>query len=141
MYKELIRTPDQALVHLAVHCCLKDGDLQSEELDFMATTFVAKGLNKNLNLKEEMAHYQSYRPVIKDETAYLDFLLDTIQPFHKLALFAFCAEIIYRNGRVSFSEEVLLGRMASLLYVTEEQSNVIQQLITELNEVEQRNAF
>ena len=141
MYRDLIHTPDQALVHLAVHCCLKDGDLQSEELDFMATTFVAKGLNKNLNLKDEMLHYQSYHLAIKDETAYLSFLFDTIKPYNKLALFAFCAEIIYRNGRVSLSEEVLLEKIASLLYVKENENIVIQQLITELNDVEQRNAF
>lgn len=141
MYTELIKTPDQALVHLAVHCCLKDGDLQSEELDFMATTFVAKGINKKLDLKEEMQHYQSYCSSKRDEMPYLHFLIDTIRPVNKLALFAFCAEIVYRNSRVSLSEEVLLGKIASILYVREEESNVIQQLITELNDVEKRNAF
>ena len=141
MYMDLIQQPDQALVHLAFHCCLKDGGLQSEELDLLSTTFVAKGINKNLDLKEEMIHYRSYFHNIKDETRYLHFLFDTIQPYNKLALFAFCAEIVYQNGRVSLAEEVLLQKIASVLYISENENLVIQKLITELNDVERRNAF
>lgn len=141
MYREFIATPEQALVHLAFHCCLKDGELGDEELDYISTTFVAKGLNKNLRLKEEIEHYQSYRRSIKDEAIFLLFLINTIHPYNKLALFAFCAEIIYRDNKVSLSEEVLLRKLASLLYVSDNETFVIQKLITEMNDVEKRNAF
>ena len=53
MYKQYIDTPDKALIHLAFHCSLKDGELQNEELDLIAANVVAKGLNKEMDLKEE----------------------------------------------------------------------------------------
>ena len=141
MNNEYIKSPNQALVHLAFHCCLKDGELQTSELDSISGTFVSKGLNKELDIKEEMAHYQSYHKSIKDETTYLRFLLDTIKPKNKLALFAFCAEIIYRDGNVAISEELLLNRIAGILYIRESDNQTIQNLIAELNDVEKRNAF
>lgn len=141
MYQDFITTPDQALVHLAFHCSLKDGEFTSEELDYISATFVAKGLNKELNLKYEIEHYKTYRPQIKDETVFLMFLIDKIHPFNKLALFAFCAEIIYRDNKVTLSEEVLLGKIASLLYISDNDNLAIQKLITELNDVERKNAF
>ncbi len=141
MYRTSITSADQALVHLAFHCSLKDGSLQDEELDLIATNFVAKGLNKTMKLKEEMQHYQSYRSSIKDETDYLDFLIGTIQPKNKLALFAFCAEIIWRDGTVALSEEVMLNKIADLLHVTDEENMTVQKLICELNAVEKSNGF
>ncbi|HEV7334314.1 MAG TPA: hypothetical protein VGN63_24995 [Flavisolibacter sp.] len=141
MYRERINTPDQALVHLAFHCCLKDGELQDEELDLIATSFVAKGVNKQLDLKEEMKTYQSYSRKITDETTYLIFLIRAIDPLYKMALFAFCAEIVYRNNRVSFGEEILLHKLAGLLHVSEAESHAVQRLINELYQVEKANHF
>lgn len=141
MYRNVITLRDQALVHLAFHCCLKDGELQAAEMDFLSSTFVAKGINKELNLKEEMQHYQSYYRDIKDESAYVQFLIETIHPENKLALFAFCAEIIYRDNNIAISEEVLLNKIAGFLYVKDNENMVIQNLITELNDVEKNNAF
>ena len=141
MYRDHINTADQALVHLAFHCCLKDGELQEEELDLIATSFVAKGVNRNLNLKEEMQVYQSYHKNIKDESTYLIFLIRAIEPKYKLALFAFCADIVYRNNRVSFGEEMLLNKLAGLLYINEVESVAVQRLINEMYQVEKQNAF
>jgi len=141
IYHDQIHSADQALVHLAFHCSLKDGQLQKEELDFLSSTFVSKGLNKELSIKNEMEHYQSYKSAIKDESDYLHFLVETIHPENKLALFAFCAEIICRDNNISISEEVLLNKIASLLYIKDAENLTIQNLITEMNEVERRNAF
>jgi uncharacterized tellurite resistance protein B-like protein len=141
MYQNHIVTPDQALVHLAFHCSLKDGELQKEELEFISSSFVAKGINKELDIKEEIKFYKDYCKTIKDETAYLIFLIRTIKPTYKMALFAFCAEIVYRNGRVSLGEEVLLNKIADLLFVKDEENMAIQKLITEMNQVENRNFF
>lgn len=141
MYREAINSADQALVHLAFHCCLKDGEMQPEELDLIAASFVAKGVNKELNLKEEMSTYLSYYKGMADETSYLIFLLHAIAPTNRLALFAFCAEIVYRNNKVSFGEEILLKKLAGLLYVTEAESTTVQRLIHELYQVEVANRF
>ena len=141
MYRTLITSPDQALIHLAFHCCMKDGNFQDEELDWLSETIVAKGINKTMNLKEEMVNYQFYYRTIKDEILYLDFLIDTIQPRHKLALFAFCAEMVYRDRIIALSEEVLLNKIADLLRVRDEENMAVQKLICELNEVERNNAF
>jgi uncharacterized tellurite resistance protein B-like protein len=141
MYRDLVNSSDQALVHLAFHCCLKDGELQDAELELVSESFAAKGLNKALNLKEEIQHYQGYQKTIKDETAYLLFLLQNIAPKNKLALFAFCAEIINRDGNISLSEEVLLNKIAGLLYIRDQENITVQKLIAELNAVEKANAF
>lgn len=141
MYREAINSADQALVHLAFHCCLKDGELQEEELDLIATSFVAKGVNKSLDLKEEMRSYQSYYKKISDESTYLIFLIRAIDPLYKMALFAFCAEIVYRNNRVSFGEEILLNKLAGLLYISEAENTAVQRLINEMYQVENANRF
>jgi uncharacterized tellurite resistance protein B-like protein len=141
MYRDYLHTPDQALVHLAFHCCLKDGELGGSEMDFLSSTFVAKGINKELDLKQEVQHYLSYTKNISDETAFLKFILDFIQPKYKLALFAFCAEIIHRDNNVAIPEEVLLHKIASLLYIKDSDNLAIQNLIAELNQVEKKNAF
>lgn len=141
MYRQNIVSPDQALVHLSFHCCLKDGTLQESELDFLSSTFVAKGLNKNLDIKEEMQRYRSYVAHVENETAFLQFLIETINPKAKLALFAFCAEIIYRDGNVASSEEGLLNKIAGVLQLGANESLTIQKLIAEMNAVEKRNAF
>ncbi|NTS41213.1 TerB family tellurite resistance protein [Flavisolibacter sp. BT320] len=141
MYREKIYSADQALVHLAYHCCLKDGEMQPEELDLIATSFVAKGVNKNLDLKEEMKAYQSYAKDLTDETTFLIFLISTISPKYKLALFAFCADIIYRNHQVTMGEEILLHKLAGLLYITETESTTLQRFIHEMYLVEKANQF
>jgi uncharacterized tellurite resistance protein B-like protein len=141
MYQEHIKSADQALVHLAFHCCLKDGELHQEELDLVSTTFVAKGINKQLDFKDEMATYQSYYRQIKDESAYLIFLLRHIAPRNKLALFAFCAEIINRDGNISLPEEVMLNKIAGLLYIKDQENITIQKLIAEITAVEKANSF
>ncbi len=141
MYREKISSADQALVHLAYHCCLKDGEMQPEELDLIATSFVAKGVNKNLDLKEEMKAYQSYAKDLTDETTFLIFLISTISPKYKLALFAFCADIIYRNHQVTMGEEILLHKLAGLLYITETESTTLQRFIHEMYLVEKANQF
>jgi uncharacterized tellurite resistance protein B-like protein len=141
MYREMINTSDQALVHLAFHCCLKDGEMQEEELDFISASFVAKGVNKELNLKEEMRSYQSYYRQISDETGYLIFLIHAIDATYRMALFAFCVEIVYRNNRVSFGEEILLNKLAGLLYVNEAESMAVQRLLHEMYQVEVANRF
>ena len=141
MYRDAINTADQALVHLAFHCCMKDGELQDEELDLIATSFVAKGVNKELDLKEEMKTYLSYFRKITDESTYLIFLIRAIDPTYRMALFAFCAEIVYRNNRVSFGEEILLNKLAGLLYVSETESTAVQRLINEMYQVEKANHF
>lgn len=140
-YSTYVQSRDQAVVHLAFHCCLKDGELQPEELDFLATTFAAKGINRQLNLKEEMEHYRSYYKTLSYDSAYVKYLLDTIHPKNKLALFAFCAEIIYRDNHIAISEEVLLNEIANHLSIRSTESSVVQDLITELNDVEENNAF
>lgn len=141
MYQDQIKSPDQALVHLAFHCCLKDGELHDKELEMISSAFVAKGLNKALDIKQEMQFYQNYYRTIKDETGYLIFLTQSIAPKYRMALFAFCAEIIYRDGNISLSEEVLLNKIADLLYVKDQENLAVQRLITELNAVEKANSF
>lgn len=141
MYRQLIDSKDKALVHLFFHCCMKDGEFGEAELQTVSDMIVSAHLNKGLNLKDEMSDYRAYRSSINDETGYLSFLLSVIKPSNRLALFSFCAELFLSDKNVTLSEEVLINKIAGLLYIKPPQSLTVQQLIMELNAVQSGQTF
>ncbi|MES2881317.1 MAG: TerB family tellurite resistance protein [Bacteroidota bacterium] len=141
MYRELVNTKDKALVHLFFHCCLKDGDFGEAELQTVSDMIVSAHLNQTLNLTDEMNNYRRYKSSIVDETNYLSFLMEVINPANRLALFSFCAELFLSDKNVTLSEEVLINKIAGLLYIKPPQSLTVQQLIMELNAVQSGQTF
>ena len=71
MYRQIVTTHDEALIHLFFHCCMKDGAMNDPELDTVSDMIVSAGLNKGHNLRAEYLNYKEYRSYIKDETRYL----------------------------------------------------------------------
>ena len=57
MYKDYIKTQDEALCHLFLHFCLKDGVFSEAEIEVVSKKFVALGLHADLNFKEEVVTY------------------------------------------------------------------------------------
>ena len=140
MYNDYITTQNEAICHLFLHCCFKDGKFSSEEIDNVSAKFVALQINKDLNFKEELQHYRTYQSTIADEDQYLKFLIKFINPVHDLALYSYCAELCLSDGALSVEEESLLKKLAAILVIGEEQST-IDNLVTQRKAVEMEKIF
>src|SRR5262245_9169974 len=136
MYDKLVKTQDQALCHLYFHCCLKDGVLTDAETDALAERFVTLGLQKDINFKNEMHAYRSYKNHIIDEMIYLEHLLRLINPTNELALYSHCLELTISDELLDTSEEDLLKKLATILEIDERKQNVIKKLVVERKVVE-----
>ena len=54
MYNDYITTQNEAICHLFLHCCYKDGKFSHEEVDSVSAKFVDLQIHKDLNFKEEL---------------------------------------------------------------------------------------
>ena len=136
MYDNLVTTQDQALCHLYFHCCLKDGVLTDAETDALAERFVTLGLQKNINFKNEMDAYRSYKNHIIDEMIYLEYLLRLINPANELALYSHCVELTVSDELMDTSEETLLKKLAIILDIDDRKQKIIKNLVVERKVVE-----
>ncbi len=140
MYSDYITTQNEAICHLFLHCCFKDGKFSSDEVDNVSAKFVDLQINKDLNFKEELQHYRTYQTSITDEDEYLKFIIKLINPVHDLALYSYCAELCLSDASLSAEEESLLKRLAAILVIGEEQ-NTIDNLVTQRKAVEMEKIF
>jgi len=141
MYQSLIVSPDKALLHLFFHCCFKDGTFDEAELETLSDIIVSAGLKRELDLTEEIASYREYSPLIKDEMDYLHYLVRLIKPVNRIALFSFCVELCLSDKRLAYAEEIFISKIANLLHINEVESNAIQKLIIQLQDVRARQSF
>jgi uncharacterized tellurite resistance protein B-like protein len=129
MYDSQVTTQDQALAHLLLHCCLKDGRFEDAEIDKVSDIFVQFGLQKDLNFKNEIHRYREYFPSISDEQQYINYLADLIMPVNVLALFSWCLELMLIDESFSTEEEALLQKIADALEISDEENAVIYKLM------------
>ena len=140
MYNDYITTQNEAICHLFLHCCYKDGKFSHEEVDTVSPKFVDLQIHKDLNFKEELQHYKSYQTDITDEEEYLNYIIKLINPVHDLALYSYCVELCLSDGLLSAEEESLLKKISTILDIGEEQSTV-DNLITQRKAVELEKIF
>jgi hypothetical protein len=140
MFKEYVTSQDEAICHLFLHCCFKDGKFTSEEVNAVSSKFVDLQIHRDLNFKEELQHYRTYQPNIEDEAAYVEYLIKLINPVHDLALYSYCVELCLSDGLLSAPEETLLKQVATQLEIAEEQVTV-DNLITQRKAVELEKIF
>jgi len=129
-------TPEEALCHLFFHCCFRDGKMTEKEIDVVSEKLVTIGLNRELNFKNEMIRYQSYRSEIDDEGMYVKKLVAQIHPKNELALFSFCIELCLGDGQLQAEEEALLHTLAAALDLDEETQRICTKLMVERKVVE-----
>ena len=129
MYKGIITTQEEALSHLFFHCCFKDDTFNDEELKAISDKLVAVDLHQNLNFKEEVVKYRSYRPELQNEREYLEYLLQLIRPTHDLALYSYCVELCLGDALMGAGEERLLQTIADILGITEESLSINKLMI------------
>jgi hypothetical protein len=140
MYGTLITTPDVALCHLFIHCCFKDGKFTQTEIDLAADKFVLLELHKELNFKDEILKYKSYRNAIEDETEFLAHLVKLINPTNDSALYSHCLELCLSDAQLDTSENKLFEILGHVLQLTEEEQNIIKKLMIQ-REVVKTNKF
>jgi hypothetical protein len=141
MYENIIVDTDQALCHLFLHCCFKDGSFTTEEIDEVAGQFAALEMQKELNFKDELVKYRSYKSTITNETAYVEELVKAINPVNNLALYSYCVELGLSDNALELPEMNLLKVIASFLQIDEQQQEIIQQLMVQRKVVETQKFF
>ena len=140
MYNDYITTQNEAICHLFLHCCYKDGKFSHDEVDSVSQKFVDLQIHKDLNFKEELEHYKSYKVDLTNEDEYLNYLIKLINPVHDLALYSYCVELCLSDGLLSVEEESVLKKISTILDIGEEQSTV-DNLITQRKAVELEKIF
>ncbi len=140
MYNDYITTQNEAICHLFLHCCYKDGKFSQEEVDSVSAKFVDLQIHKDLNFKEELQHYKSYIADATNEDEYLRYIIKMINPVHDLALYSYCVELCLSDRMLSIEEESLLKKISAILDIGEEQST-IDNLITQRKAVELEKIF
>jgi hypothetical protein len=141
MYQDYVTTKEEAICHLFFHCCFKDGNFSPDEIDTVSSKFVELQMQRDLNIKEELSHYRSYRTEIGDETEYLRYLLKLINPVQNFALYSYCCELCLSDKLLTTDEEALLNKIAALTDIDTEQSDTISELITQRKAVELEKIF
>ncbi|MBC7828052.1 MAG: TerB family tellurite resistance protein [Chitinophagaceae bacterium] len=141
MYKSYVTTQEEALCHLFFHCCLKDGVFKEPELDQISIRIVGLGLRSELNIKEEVIHYTTYKPEIIDEIEYLKYLINLINPVNELALYSHCLELMLSDSTFDPAEEVLTDKIASVLNIEEKERETIKKLMAQRKVVETDKIF
>jgi hypothetical protein len=141
MYQDYITTQSEAICHLFLHCCFKDGNFSQDEIDNVSSKFVELQIHRDLNFKEELLHYRSYSIGIIDETTYLRYLVKMINPVQNFALYAYCCELCLSDKLLSMEEQSLLTGLAVLIDIDETEKNVIDALITQRKAVELQKIF
>ena len=140
MYTDFVTSKSEAICHLFLHCCFKDGRFLKDEIDSVSQIFVDLQIHKELNFKEELEHYRSYKASIVNEDEYLAYLLKQINPVHDLALYSYCAELCLSDGSLSLEEESLMKKIASALDMGDEQTTV-DNLMTQRKAVDMEKIF
>ncbi|HEX5150197.1 MAG TPA: TerB family tellurite resistance protein [Parafilimonas sp.] len=140
MYNDYITTQDEAICHLFLHCCFKDGNFSQDEINVVAAKFVELQIHRDLNFKEELLHYKAYKENISNEKEYLKHLLKLINPVQDLALYSYCVELSLSDSLLSEAEGSLLKQIAALLEIDQEKET-IDKLITQRKAVELEKIF
>lgn len=140
MYKTFVTTPEKALCHLFVHCCLKDDVFVEEEVDEAAAKFVALDMHKDLNFKNEVRNYRAYKGEIGSEREYLEYLVGQISPTNEAALYSYCLELGLSDAVLDEPEKKFFETLGSVLGLTTEEQSIIQKLMVQ-REVVKTNKF
>jgi len=140
MYQKLITTTDKAVCHLFIYCCFKDDAFVEAEVDEVAQKFVALDMHKDLDFKEEVRNYKSYKTEITDEKEYLQYLIKLIHPANEAALYSYCLELGVSDSALDPAEKKLFETLGNILELTQEEQSIIQKLMVQ-REVVKTNKF
>lgn len=141
MYQEQVKNQSQAVCHLFFHCCMKDGKFKDSELEQISEKMVALGLQRDVDVKQEVMHYKAYRPMIQDEKNYLQYLKNLMNPANELALFSYCVELLLSDSVLEATEAKLAENIAQMLDIDEHARNTLIKLASQRRVVEVDKIF
>lgn len=141
MYKKFITSQDEAVCHLFLHCCFKDGIFSKDEINAIASRFVDLQIQKDLNFKIEVQHYKAYIKSISNEDEYLQYLFGLINAIQNLALYFYCAELCLSDKSLSKEEASLLAKIAALLKISSGNKALLDKLAAQCKTVETEKIF
>lgn len=141
MYSDVVTSQDEALCHLFLHCCYKDGSIDKLEIDALASRLTKFNLEKSLNFKNEVVKYRSYMDATVNEPEYLEYLISKIHPTNELALYSYCLELSLSNSKLDLIEEELLNNIADVLDIKQNYREAIQALMVQRNIVDTAKYF
>ncbi len=131
MYQSIVKTPDEAICHLFLHCCMKDGKLKEEELEIAADRIVRLNIHRHLDIKLETTRYVEYSSSIADQESFVSFLIETIRAVNPLALYSFCVELVLGDNQLQAGEERLISIIGDKLQLSAEEQQTIKTLIAQ----------
>lgn len=82
-----------------------------------------------------------HKPSITDETVYLQYLINLINPVNEFALYSYCLELMLSDSSFELTEELLTDKIAEVLKIEESDRNVIKKLMTQRKVVETEKLF
>lgn len=141
MFQDYIISQNEAICHLFLHCCFKDGVFSTDEIDSVSSKFVDLQIHRDLNFKEELQHYKTYISQVTDEDAYLQHIFKLINAVQNLALYSYCFELCLSDRSLSAPEDSLLTKIANQLEIETSEKNIIDKLITQRKAVEIEKIF
>jgi len=141
MFQSIVKTPDEALCHLFLHCCMKDGALKSEELDMAADRIVRLNIHRNVDIKTETRRYVEYLSSVSDQAEYINYLVRIITPVNSLALYSYCVELILSDEQIELTEDKLLSHIGNSLLLSKEEQHTVQKLIVQRRIIESDRIF
>jgi uncharacterized tellurite resistance protein B-like protein len=140
MFRDYVTSQSEAICHLFLHCCFKDGIFSQDEINTVSEKFVELQMHRDLNFKEELQHYQAYKPGITNETEYLQYILKIINPVQNFALYSYCVELCLSDKLLSVEEDSLLVKIAELLEIRDEK-NIVDKVFAQRKAVELGKIF
>lgn len=141
MYQSIVKSQEEAVCHLFLHCCMKDGKLKGEELDLAAEKIVRLNIHKSVDVKLETRRYVEYSSSISNQQEYLEFLTRIITPVNALAIFSYCVELVLGDDQIQPGEETLLADIRNALQVSREEHETIQKLLVQRKITETQKIF
>lgn len=141
MYQQFIRTTEQAVVHLLLHCAHRDQVFLQSEYVALGKVITSLHADRHINLTEEIEAYYAYHPHIEDEYVYLSFLVRKIGSSNRLSLYWHCLQLIHTDDVLALQEETLLSKIAKLLYLTPASTHTLHMLVQQNSALQRERAF
>jgi hypothetical protein len=140
LYQTQVTSPAQAMFHLFLHCCYKDGDCDDKEMRKVYATMRIWYCIHSEWITAQTIVYHSYAPLISNDVPYLKFLLHLIKPSKPIVLLWHCAQIAASNDLICYSEELLLDKLSFQLAVSSEVGKTLLYLALQVRRLEQIEA-
>jgi hypothetical protein len=115
---------------------MKDAKFDEAELEMVSGKMVEMGLQSKLDFKEEIIKYNNYKSTITNEDAYLQYLIEKINPVNDIALYSYCIEILLSDAHMDIAEDSLSNKIAAALKLETPAQEITKKLMLQRKVIE-----